>query len=352
MNKIGKIGFVLLMISLVAISTFAAPSGATSLSRANTLATVTVGNRTKSITQADFNKKKEQYAKSGATYSDSELLDVLINDTVFLLNAEKDGVNVTDADVDAQLKQVRQSYESATGKPLSDDEFESRVVAQFGMSMSDVKESLKEQAILSEYLRMKRPNEINKTFNVTDDEINTFYRQNSTSFVSPQAVKISHIFKAEATTASQNQANLRSLQSILSDIRSNKIAFEAAVERYSDTDLANSKARGGDIGWVTYQAADTIGKDFVEAAMGLQTGEVYNGVLHTSLGYHIIKATASSPQKFLALTDYVSPDNQVTVKQYIEQGLMQRKSQENFVSVTNALVDELRKSAKINITQK
>lgn len=349
MNKKGKIGFVLLMMSALAFSLFAAPTG---LSRANTLATVTVGNKTKSITQADFNKKKEQYSKSGATYTDSELLDVLINDTVFLLNAEKDGVNVTDADIDAQLRQVRQSYESATGQPLSDSDFEARIVAQFGMPLSDVRESLKEQAILSEYLRIKRPNEINKTFTVTDAEINAFYRQNSASFVQPQAVKISHIFKAEANTAAQNQANLRSLQSVLNDIKSNKITFEAAVERYGDSDLSNSKARGGDIGWVTYQASDAIGEDFVDAAMGLSTGEVYGSVLHTRLGYHIIKATASSQQKFLALTDYVSPNDTITVRQYIEQGLQSRKQQENFVSVTNSLVDELRKDAKINITQR
>lgn len=349
MNKFLKKSFGVLLSSVFAFSIFAAP---TSLAAASSIATVQVGNKTTRITQSDFDKKKEQYTKAGATHTDAEILDVLINDAVFLMNAEKDGVKVSDSDIEAQLKQVRQNLESSLGKPLTDSEFEARIVAQFGMPMNEVRNALKEQAILTEYIRMKRPNEINKTFTVTDDEINAFYRQNASQLTSPQAVKISHIFKKEATSASQNQANLKTLQGVLKDIKSNKITFEAAVEKYSDTDQANSKARGGDIGWVTYQYAQLMGDAFVNAAMSLKTGEVYKDVVHSPLGYHIIKSTASSSQKFLTLTDYISPDSQMTVRQYIEQGLMSSKSQQNFVEVTNSLVDELRKTAKINITKK
>lgn len=348
MNKIVKNLLSLVALSLIAVSLFAAPTSLSGLG-SSSLATVRVGNKTQTITQADFDKKKEQYRKAGSSASDKEILDVLINDAVFLLNAEKDGVVITDSAIDAQIAQVRQGLEANTGKPITDAEFESLITAQYGATMTEVRNALKEQAILTEYLRMKRPNELNKTFTVTDAEINSFYRQNSTQFVSPEAVRISHVFKKEATSAAENQANLKTLQSVLSNIRGNRIAFEAAVQQYSDEDSANSKSRGGDIGYVTYSAISLMGEDFVNAAMGLEIGQVYTSVLHSPLGYHIIKATAKSPQKFLTLNDKVSPDSQYTVKEYIREGLTQQKTQENYVSVTNALVDELRASAKINI---
>lgn len=349
MKKLNKIILPLLLVS-VAIPVMAAPVSLSSKSR-DVLATVRVGKKTEKITGEDLALKVDEYKKLGATATDEEILEVLINDKVFLMSAEQDGVKVTDSQIDNQIRQARSQLEAQAGQAITDSQFESLVTAQYGMPMDKLRESLKNQAILAEYLRMKRPNDLNKEFKVSDSEVNSFYRKNSSQFVSPESVRLAHIYKAESDKASTNQKNLKELQKVLSDVEKNKVSFEEAVEEYSDEDSANSKAKGGDIGWVSYSLAEVMGEEFIDAAMNLKVGRIHDEVVHSPLGYHIIKATAKNPQKFLTLDDKVSPDSDVKLKDYISQVLSAQKSQEHLVKVTNELVDELRSKAKITYSK-
>lgn len=311
------------------------------------VAVITVDNKTERITRTELNTKKAEYAAAGQNMTDSEILDILINDKVFLMNAEKDGIVVTDAQIEDQIRTARVQLEQTAGRALTDLEFQSLVQRQYGVSLSQLSETLKNQAILSEYLRAKRPNDINKTFTVTNQEIERFYQQNKQTLVSPEAVRISHVYKREVESAIEGQKNKDLLTSVLSRILRGEITFESAVQDYSDPDNSNSKANGGSVGWVGYAYASTLGDEFVDAAMSLKPGEVYSSVVHSPLGYHIIKATATSAQKFLTLDDYVSPESNQKVREYIRENLLSQKQQENFVEVTNAFVDELVAKAKI-----
>ena len=348
MTKSFKAIVSVLLLLVVTFSLFAAtPLTGAKNTTGESVAVITVDKKTERITRDELDKKKAEYAAAGQNITDSEVLDILINDKVFLMNAAKDGVVVSDAQIDDQVRQARAQLEQTAGKALTDLEFETIVQRQYGVPLSQLKDTIKNQTILSEYLKAKRPNEINKTFNVTNLEIEKFYQKNKQSLVSPEAVRISHIYKQEKQNAGDNQKNKDLLTTVLNRIMRRDITFESAVQEYSDQDATNSKANGGSVGWVGYAYAASLGDEFVDAAMSLKPGEVYSSVVHSPLGYHIIKATATSAQKFLTLDDYVSPESNQKVRDYIKENLIAQKQQENFVEVTNAFVDELVAKAKI-----
>lgn len=341
-----KIFITAIFLSLISFSIFAAPTSLSS--NRDVVASVRVGNKTETITRAELSQKVEQYRSTGSNSSEADILDIMINDKVFLMNAAQEGITVTDEQVNEQIAQAKRTLEQQAGTAVTDSQLETLVQRQYGMTMDQLRESMKSQAILGEYLRKKKPNEVNKTFTATDEEVDAFYKKNRTQFVTPDAVRLAHVFKAEVqNNVKANSDNQKLLQDVLLKIQKNQITFEKAVQDYSDRDAANSRSNGGSIGWVGYAYSSMMGDEFINAAMTLKPGEVYRSVVHSPLGYHIIKATSTQEQKFLGLDDYTSPESNTTVKEYIRTNLVNQKQQEHFVTVTNALVDELVAKARI-----
>lgn len=336
----------LILIGFMILPLFAAPVSLSS--NREVVATVRVGNKTETITRSELEERKEQYKNTGSNATEAEILDIMINDKVFLMNAAQEGITVTDAQIDEQIAQARQTLEKQAGSMVTDSQLETLIQRQYGMSMAQLRESMRSQAILGEYLRKHKPDEINKTFTATDAEVLEFYNVNKQQFVSPDAVRLAHVFKAEVKdNAKANADNRKILQDVLLRIQKNQITFEKAVQDYSDQDAANSRANGGSIGWVGYAYKSMMGDEFINAAMSLKPGEVYGSVVHSPLGYHIIKATSTQEMKFLKLDDFTSPESNTTVREYIRTNLANQKQQEHFVTITNALVDDLVSKARI-----
>lgn len=338
---------------LITPAVFAAP---TSLSSSrDVVASVRVGNKTETITRATLDERVQQYRATGSSASEEEILEIMINDKVFLMNASQEGITVSDEQVNAQIAEAKSALERQAGTMVTDSQLETLVQRQYGMTLDQLKESIRSQAILGEYLRKKKPEEMSKTFTATNDEVEAFYKRNKQQFVTPDAVRIAHVFKAEVeNNAKANQDNQKQLNDVLNNILKNKITFEKAVQDYSDRDAANSRANGGNIGWVGWSYADMMGDEFINAAMSLKAGDVYKSVIHSPLGYHIIKAISTQEQHFLTLDDYTSPESTTTVREYIRANLVNQKQQEHFVTITNALVDDLVSKARItnNLTKK
>ena len=60
-----------------------------------------------------------------------------------------------------------------------------------------------------------------------------------------------------------------------------------------------TKNRGGDLGWLTLPRAPD---DFMEAATRLRVGET-SGVIRTSLGFHVLRATGNEPARDLSFQE-------------------------------------------------
>ena len=316
----------------------------------NVLATVTVAGKTETITQAEVDSKKAEYSSAGVENTNEEILDILINDKVFMMSAERDNVSVTDKEVEDRIKLVRNQLEIQAGKAITETEFNSYIQQNLpsGYSLDDYKKDMKNQLLVDKYVRTTKSADLDKVPVVSDSEITAFYRRNATQFVNPEYVRVSHVYMKKGANDSDNNRIKEKLRSILNDIKNGNITFERAVQQYTEDN--DSKAKGGDIGIITGSYSSILGDSFIDDVFALDVGDISNDIIESKTGYHIIKATAHEYQKFLKIDDYVAPENPTTVREYIRAGLQQQKQQEDYANVINAFIEDLKKDARIVYT--
>ena len=215
--------------------------------------------------------------------------------------------------------------------------------------MDAYREMLKEQAIVQQYLMQEKGDEISDAPAPTESQISSFYRQNQQTFFQPECVKLSHIYIEKTGDESTDEENKALLEDVASRIASGEITFESAVPQYSQDNA--SKNRGGDIGWLTANntaARQGWGDAFCDAVLAMGAGEV-SGLLESLMGYHIVKVTVHYDAKLLSLTDPVSPEDTMTVHDYIAQMLTMQNQQMVMNQELQSLIAELREEARINI---
>lgn len=324
---------------LVAANIFAAPISSPA-------ATVFL-TENKVITKEALNKEVSAYKSAGYNVSDAEVLESLINEEVFMQGAKRDGFYVDDRTLESVYASQKANIESQVGAPLTDDEFSQMVVSQYG-SVDAYKSYLREQATMNAYVPAKKADMVNAVAQPTDRDITNWYRQNQTSvFTQPYMVRVSVITFARSDDAKADANAKKSAEDVYSQIKNGKLSFEKGVQLYS-TDTA-SKSKGGDVGWLVDGAASrqAVGDEFVETVMELDVGEIA-GVIATPTDYTIAKVTASEDAKILGMNDLIAPDSNITVKEYIRQGLLYQNSQIAFLNAYQSLLEDLKSQAKIN----
>ncbi|NLZ76529.1 MAG: peptidylprolyl isomerase [Spirochaetales bacterium] len=280
-----------------------------------------------------------------------QVLNLLINNELFRQGAERDGVVITSTMIESAYKNQKASIEQSYGTTLTGEEFDQIIVNNFG-SVDAYKNLIGEQLLVDSYVQLKKGDVLKEEPVVSENEVSSFYRKNRTQFVSPETVKLSHIFIPFSSESGVNASNRALLEDVANKIRTGTLSFEKAVVEYSrDTP---SQSKGGDIGWLTMDNEDArlgLGDSFFEAAFSLDVGET-SGVVESNTGYHILKVLVYSETKILALDDVISPNNPMTIRSYITSELQIAKRQELYVKAVNSLVEELRKSATVRILYK
>ncbi len=337
---------------LVAAMLYAAPLSSSTLVGAP-VATVNLIRNTP-ISQSDLDAEYQMYVDSGVTgITKSQVLDIMINDEVFLQGAERDGINITDNEVNQYVAQMKQQLEASAGQSLTDEQFSDILLSQVGMTLDEYRQSLKEQLIVNNYLMMKKGTSIQQNIKVpTESEISSFYRNNKQSFYSPENVKLSHVFIEKTGDEAKDSENAKLLMNVAEDIKNGKMTFEKAVQQYSTDE--ESKKVGGDIGWLTIDntvARQGFGDAFCDAVLNMDTGEI-SGMLESNVGYHIVKVTLHSEGKILGLDETISPEDTMTVHDYIYQMLLVQNQNIAMQNALNELIQELRNQARINIYYK
>lgn len=306
--------------------------------------------RNKAISNTEVDETLKQYQDAGVDIDRSQVLDVLINDEVFLQGAERDGIVITDSQLDSVIDQSRASIEQQLGQSLTDEQFEQIILQQMGMDMEAYKQALKEQLIVNQYLMLKKGADLEAMdFTPSKTDVENFYRKNKQSFYSPENVKLAHVFKQKTGDAATDEANASMMVSLASDIKSGKTTFEQAVVDH--TDDAESKKVGGDIGWLTIDnqtARAGFGDAFVDTVVAMKAGEI-SPMLESNVGYHIVKVSVHNDGRLLDIDDPVSPVDTVTVRDYITQVLAEQNMQIATNNALNSLINELRNQARIRI---
>ena len=297
------------------------------------------------ITQEMLDAKVADYKEVYGEVDSAQVLDAMISDELISQAMERDGYVLTDDQKNELLAAQKSSIESQLGMSLTEEQFAYVVETNYGVDLNSFKEYLAQQYLLQNYVMNAKSDMFTEdSVMPTSAEVESFYKKNKSSFISPENVKLAHIF---FQFGDDKAAALKKANNVATQIKSGKITFEKAVTTYSeDTDSITS---GGDIGWLSISDTDTMaymGEEFFDKVFELDAGDV-SGVIESLAGYHIVKVSAHNEAKILGIDDKVSPTDSTTVRDYIANYLYQEKVNEVYQQAFVSLVADLKSQASI-----
>jgi parvulin-like peptidyl-prolyl isomerase len=188
-------------------------------------------------------------------------LEQLINEKIVLQEAKKEGIEISDGEVEAKINEMMNQ------NLLGPEEFESRLDDK-GFSLDYFKNYYKTQLILSKFLNESLFSQIE----LTDSEIRSYYEINKDSFRAKEGeIRARHILVETREEALD----------ILKELRKGADFAELAKEE----SIGPSAVRGGDLGFF---GRESMVKEFEDEAFALRIGEVSDPV-QTDYGWHVIK---------------------------------------------------------------
>ena len=236
------------------------------------------------ITDADFYKEQESlppYLKpmTETPEGKKEMLDTMVVRELIMQQAKKDGIDNSPA-VAAKL------------------------------------EELKKRVVVEAFLKKK----VEESANVTDAEMQEFYKKNQDKFKTGDQIRASHILVKSEAEAKDIEKQLKGSAN-----------FEELAKKHS---IDGAATKGGDLGWF---GKGSMLPDFEKVAFSLKEGQT-SGIVKTKFGYHLIKLTGNRKAGSRSFEE---------VKDQIKAAIVPEKQQETF----KKLKEELKKDAKVAIKE-
>ncbi|MEA1927921.1 MAG: peptidylprolyl isomerase [Candidatus Auribacterota bacterium] len=198
----------------------------------------------------------------------------LVNQELLLEEADREGISPDKAAVDAEIEKIVAQFPSR-------EQFDAQM-AQAGVSAADlhrdIARNLKIQTLVDKL--------IPEGEEVTDEDVETFYAENTQQFKQPEQVEASHIlikFSPEDTEEQKSEKHQK-LADLKKQIEEGADFAELAT---ANSDDVGSAANGGDLG---YFGRGQMIPPFEEAAFSLEDGDL-SEIIETQYGYHLIKVT-------------------------------------------------------------
>jgi parvulin-like peptidyl-prolyl isomerase len=239
------------------------------------------------------------------------LLENLINQALIEQAAKSKNINVSDADIQKQIDQLKSGFKDSS-------QFD-QALKSAGMTLDQLKSQIKNQLVTQKLVETLAANQT-----VSDADIKAYYEKNKSQFFQKPAKRASHIlFKAEdkATAAK-----------VLKQLQAGTITFSQAAKQYSiDTATAS---KGGDLGWPT----QAFVPEFQAALDKLKKGQT-SVLVQSPYGWHIITVTDERGGSQQGLAE---------VKSQIQQIIIQQRRSDAYQQFLN----DLRKNAKIVYVEK
>jgi peptidyl-prolyl cis-trans isomerase C len=247
------------------------------------------------------------------------VLDNMIGYRLMVQEAKARKIAVPDADIDAQVAQIRAQFGS-------DAQFQQALVAQkttLEAVRSDTRDAMTAEKLVDD--------EITAKVAVKPEAVSDFYQKNQDKFQQGPRVRASHILigiPQNADAATKQQAKSKA-EALLKDLKSGK---DFAATAKANSQDPGSAPNGGDLGY--FEQGQMV-PPFEQAAFALKAGEM-SEIVETQFGYHIIKVAEKQDSRVVPLEE---------AKQQIEQFL----TQQNRHAQTELFVNALKAKAKIEI---
>jgi peptidyl-prolyl cis-trans isomerase C len=247
-----------------------------------------------------------------------KVLDELVTYTLLKQESKARNITISDAEVDEQIKAMRQGARS-------NENFEKALAAR-KMTVERLKTDARVELAIARMMN----DVVASTTAVTDDEAKQFYEKNPDRFKRDEMVRASHILimadeKADATVKQQARAKIDAVWK-----RAKAGADFAALAKENSMD--GSAAQGGDLNFFPRQK---MVKPFADAAFALKVGEI-SDVVTSQFGYHVIKVTDRKPAGAVPLEEVSTQ-----LKNYLTEQKKQQQAQ--------SFIDQLKQKAKIEV---
>lgn len=283
-----------------------------------------------------------------------QVLDTMINERLVVQAAERDGVRVSDAEVNQGFSQmiaqqmgkelteaeIAQIIKQQTGQTL--DEY---MKSQNGMTLAEYKSFLRSQLVAQRYVGIKKGEQIKNAPAPSDADIRAFYEINKQNFVMPDVTKIFLVMAPKGDAPAAAQAKVAEIQKQLKD----KPASASEIK-------IRSQAEGSG-----YQAGDMyINKDSVAAKQlgismeallkifAMQKNEV-SDITETAKDFQCFIVLEKFSAKILEIGDVVKPGTTVTVYEYIKRNLGAQSQSRAVNAALIELINELRQGESFQI---
>jgi peptidyl-prolyl cis-trans isomerase C len=274
---------------------------------------------------SEYGRYEKQLAMSGQTPDEAkqaeikkQVLEGVVNREVLYQECVKEGVKATDAEVDEQIAQFKQRFQTP-------EQF-TTVLATMNLTEDTMKAQLEKDMSIR---KLVDKNVADKVV-VTDEQAKAFYDSNPDVFKTPEMVRASHILiKADEKMSPEDKAKAREKLVEIQKRVKNGEDFATVAKESSE---CPSAARGGDLNF--FQRGQMV-KPFEDVAFSLPVNSV-SDIVETQFGYHLIKVTEKKD------AGTVSYDE---VKDRIKQHLKQEQVNQKFPEY----VKELRAKAKVEI---
>jgi peptidyl-prolyl cis-trans isomerase C len=280
----------------------------------------------KSDVDSEMGRYERQMTLTGRTINPEQqkevrklVLDNLVNQELLSQETKKQGITVSDAEVNQQLEQLKKKFPG-------DKEF-GDTLGRLKLTETDLKAQLAKDIAIKKLVDLEVANKIN----ITPEETKAFYDQHPDLFKTPEQVRASHILiKVDPKATPEEKAKARSrIEEVQKKLKKGG-DFAALAKEYSE---CPSSANGGDLDF--FQKGQMVAP-FDKAAFELKKGEI-SDIVETQFGYHLIKVTDKKPAGVMTYDE---------VKDRVAQHLKQEKVNQDM----SKYIDKLKEKAKIVIT--
>ncbi len=264
------------------------------------------------------------------------VIDNLINIELISQAAKKDGLALTDADIDARLEdlvKLAMEQSSMTREELAQDILKRQgVTIEESLANYRTNKQFLETILLEKIAAVRFAQQIE----VSDQEIQNYYDENKAArYTKQEMVKASHILvktiddEGQPIAEEQKAQALTKIKEIKAKVDSEGSDFAALAGEFSD--CPSGKRSGGDLGF--FPKTGAMVEPFASEAFALKPGQV-SDIVETQFGYHIIKCTDYQKEEVTPLSE---------VKDEISNQLARGKKNQ----VLSEMTSQLRSEAKI-----
>ncbi|MFH0926431.1 MAG: peptidylprolyl isomerase [bacterium] len=251
---------------------------------------------------------------------DNIVLEGLIEETLQVQAAQKQGYNILEGQVEDTIKNI------CAGNNIPNTERLEEELKKQKMTVEDLRRQIKNSLLIKKIVNQQ----VKSKILIIDEDINTYYIRHKDDYEKQKEFHIAHITLLFPKKDSKESIEQKA-KGILNEIRGG-MEFGEAARRYSDSPNANES---GDLG---FMQKEELLAEFYKALVNMKTGEISEPIF-TEDGIHILK---------LIEERVPSPKNNIELKEDIHMAIEEELFQKRY----GEWLDKLKKQAYIEIMMK